>query len=546
MRYHDHLTSETSRRGVYLPLIRALVSIGGISILSALADLLFPLLLGLSIDRFLEADLGRETWVIFWGTLASLFLSPLLLFFTLKIEAAFLPQAISSVRHSAWLQQQNCSLYTDVAEIGQLRGSALTSLAVFVESDLSELVYILALTSLSFLFLAHQSPILASGAILAVLITAGATHLLSPRIQRAEQEYQEANGQFLRAFEVPSRRRREFFNPVFNGFFRSVIALHSRLLDQKFFGLLTTRAYFVPIYDITAAVVFTSALVFLFGQIDKSITAGEAVTLLLALEIFLGSIAKSGKLFSALYRFLTDLRVAQQGATDQLGVQATCEFKFHPEEHRDSGLIFENVSLRALDGRTLASNLNCTLKIGSVLALAGPNGSGKTTLLDVICGLTSTSMGSITYSPSFRSENGVPMVYYCSQESSLVPGGLIENIFLGTPPTHSRSELVRTVNEFFGPNFFPSVPESFEGWSNGEVGKLSKGQVQVITFLRAFFSNSPVLLLDEICSHIDDNRFECIVRCIRRLRPHGIVITATHRQKLIDAADQVLLLGSKG
>ena len=47
-------------------------------------------------------------------------------------------------------------------------------------------------------------------------------------------------------------------------------------------------------------------------------------------------------------------------------------------------------------GHQALSTVDLDINEGEILALLGPNGAGKTTLISIICGIVSSSSGSVT------------------------------------------------------------------------------------------------------------------------------------------------------
>jgi ABC-2 type transport system ATP-binding protein len=56
----------------------------------------------------------------------------------------------------------------------------------------------------------------------------------------------------------------------------------------------------------------------------------------------------------------------------------------------------ENLSKR-FDSGWVFRDLNISIQAGQKVAVTGPNGSGKSTLLNILCGLLSPSLGTVTY-----------------------------------------------------------------------------------------------------------------------------------------------------
>lgn len=135
---------------------------------------------------------------------------------------------------------------------------------------------------------------------------------------------------------------------------------------------------------------------------------------------------------------------------------------------------------------------------GQSYALTGPNGSGKSTLLQLIGGLLQPSEGKVRY---------------YAGEAVLAPENVFRCIALAAPYLDVIEEM--TALEFlrFHARFKPfragHDPESIlrrvglEGAAHKQIRYYSSGMKQRVKLAQAFFSDTPVLLLDEPTSNLD-------------------------------------------
>ncbi|RYY99256.1 MAG: ABC transporter ATP-binding protein [Chitinophagaceae bacterium] len=142
---------------------------------------------------------------------------------------------------------------------------------------------------------------------------------------------------------------------------------------------------------------------------------------------------------------------------------------------------------------------NLSFTTGEAYALTGPNGSGKSTLLQVIGGLMQPSEGKVAYHA-----DGKPVA----------AEDVFRHIALAAPYLEVIEEF--TVTEFleFHRRFKPlragiSVPEIIDRIGLGaaahkQVRHYSSGMKQRVKLAQAFFSDTPVLLLDEPTSNLDN------------------------------------------
>ncbi|MBS1615107.1 MAG: ABC transporter ATP-binding protein [Bacteroidetes bacterium] len=148
--------------------------------------------------------------------------------------------------------------------------------------------------------------------------------------------------------------------------------------------------------------------------------------------------------------------------------------------------VFRNRSLRFLPG--------------SSSALLGHNGSGKSTLLRILAGMQSASEGSISWTNA--------------QGNKLQPERLYEQISFCAPGMELPEELSMTELLNFHFRFKKPLPgldipsiialTGLESAARKPLVDFSSGMKQRVKLAQALFSNTPLLLLDEPCSNLDD------------------------------------------
>jgi ABC-type multidrug transport system ATPase subunit len=141
-------------------------------------------------------------------------------------------------------------------------------------------------------------------------------------------------------------------------------------------------------------------------------------------------------------------------------------------------------------------HLNYEFAAGNKYAITGPNGSGKSTLLQIIGGAISHNEGDIQYSISSTQ---------CSSEE------IYKHISIAAPYLELIEEM--TAKEFlhFHAQFKPlrlPIHEIIEAIGlqkaiNKQIRYYSSGMKQRLKLAQAFFSTTPILLLDEPTTNLD-------------------------------------------
>ncbi len=178
---------------------------------------------------------------------------------------------------------------------------------------------------------------------------------------------------------------------------------------------------------------------------------------------------------------------------------------------------------------------------GNVVVLTGRSGQGKSTFINLFMnGLTPTSgqrnLSAYEYSHlgSRFFEDSVALV---AQDIELFNISLRENILLGKDMDDET--LWSHLDEL---QLKPWAEELEHGLDTiiGEKGaKLSAGQKQRISILRAIVFDRPILVLDEPTSNLDSHTEEIVIAFIRKHSRGKTILIVTHRPALLALADEV-------
>ena len=129
-------------------------------------------------------------------------------------------------------------------------------------------------------------------------------------------------------------------------------------------------------------------------------------------------------------------------------------------------------------------------------AITGSNGSGKSTLLQVIAGAMLQSEGTVKYSNTISTSINEPYQQialaapYLELIEELTAGELLQFHAGFKPLSHSISHILESVN--------------LGNAASKQIRYYSSGMKQRLKLAQAFFSISPVLLLDEPTTNLDN------------------------------------------
>ena len=166
-------------------------------------------------------------------------------------------------------------------------------------------------------------------------------------------------------------------------------------------------------------------------------------------------------------------------------------------------------------------NIDYSFQPGKSYALLGPNGSGKSTLMQALSGILSLSEGQI----SFQENNSTIEV---------------EDVFNAVSFSAPYLELVEefTLQEMiaFHLQFKKPIQKQdiiallgFEKHKNRLIKVFSSGMKQRLKLALAFCSDTPILLLDEPCSNLDDQGIAWYQQLLQNYTANRLVIIASNQ-----------------
>jgi ABC-type multidrug transport system ATPase subunit len=171
-------------------------------------------------------------------------------------------------------------------------------------------------------------------------------------------------------------------------------------------------------------------------------------------------------------------------------------------------------------------------------AITGPNGSGKSTLLQVIAGATLHNEGTIEYN------NGEKLT---SNEQHYT------NISIAAPYLELIEEMTAKEMLSFHSKFKPLIQSlsigeilkivGLENAINKQLRYFSSGMKQRLKLAQAFFSNTPVLLLDEPTTNLDADGIALYQNLISNYTKDKLVIVSSNVKEEYGFCEEVIEIG---
>ena len=190
--------------------------------------------------------------------------------------------------------------------------------------------------------------------------------------------------------------------------------------------------------------------------------------------------------------------------------------------------------------KPILRNIDLTIEDGASLALLGANGAGKTTLLRILACLTRPNMGTCLvdgYDVTREAQTVRQIVGFVAHQPYLYEElTVMENLlFFGRMYNVANAQgrvhdLLRRVG--------------LERRQKERVGTLSRGQVQRLSWARAFLHTPRLLLLDEADTGLDQEGHTLVDELLREHRARGgTTLFTTHQpERAMELSSHVALL----
>ena len=183
----------------------------------------------------------------------------------------------------------------------------------------------------------------------------------------------------------------------------------------------------------------------------------------------------------------------------------------------------------------IVRRVDLTLSAGTSYTFVGPNGSGKSTLLQLLAGNLPATEGTLSYSLNGR---------------TLDPDTWFRQISVATPYLELVEELTLDELLVFHQTFKPFKPGLTPAtiadrlWLSSarhkEIKYFSSGMKQRVKLGLAFFSDVPVVILDEPTANLDRQGADWYHEQVRQLSPKQLLLIGSNQPDEYDFCPNVL------
>ena len=197
------------------------------------------------------------------------------------------------------------------------------------------------------------------------------------------------------------------------------------------------------------------------------------------------------------------------------------------------------------------NRLSVEIRKGEYVAFTGHSGCGKSTVLRLLMCVYRPDDGVRYYVDAEGHRRELTSVHrklfaYVPQGNCLMSGSVRDVVsFAAGEAAKDTGRLERALRIACADEFVSTLPDGPDTLLGESGTGLSEGQMQRLAIARAVFSESPILLLDEVTSALDETTEKRVLRNLRDMTDRTVIIV-THRPAVLEICDRELVFTENG
>ena len=524
----------------------------GTILLNSTLNLLGPLIIGYTIDRYVQHRQYHGV-LVFSAILLAMYLVGLFTsYFQTKLMGSIGQRMLFTLRNTIFTKLQALPVaFFHANKAGDLISRVnndTDKLNTFFSQSLMQFIGSIVTMTGAGIFLLIINPKLGSAALAPALFILVFTRLISPLIKKK-------NALNLKSVGGMSAEIQE---SLIN--FKVIIAFNRRDYFRKRFEEVNIRNYhsaigaglannlLLPVYGLFSGLAQLIVLAYGIYLISAgSFSVGLLVSYLAYVTYFYNPLRQLATLWSG-------FQIAMAGWDRIAKILALHSdltlFPAADESLSQSIIEFRNVFFKYEDSQEILHNVSLQLERGKTYAFVGPTGGGKTTAASLMSRLYDATSGTIllkgrdirSYDPSELAQ----IIGFILQEPFLFSGTVKDNILYGNPTFNNISdpEAEKLIHASDLDGLLGIFEKGLQTKINSGGENISLGQKQLIAFMRAVLRNPEVLILDEATANIDTVTEQLLEGILQRLPESTTRIIIAHRLNTIENADEIYFVNA--
>ena len=526
----------------------------GIILLNSTLNLLGPLLIGYTIDRYVEHKQYHGVLVVS-GILLTMYLMGLFTsYFQTKLMGSISQRMLFTLRNTIFSKLQSLPVaFFNANKAGDLISrinNDTDKINAFFSQSLMQFIGSIAtmVGAGIFLLLIHFK--LGAAALVPAVFILLFTKIVSPWVKKK-------NAVNLKSVGGMSAEIQESLNN-----FKVIIAFNRRDYFRKRFAEANQQNYttaigaglanniFLPVYSMFSGFAQLTVLAYGIYLISTgNFSIGLLVSYLAYTTYFYNPLRQLASLW-------TSFQVAMAGWDRvtkilSLNTDLVTIDNIITEKSSNAPLVeFRNVHFSYDGSKEILHNVSLKLERGKTYAFVGPTGGGKTTTASLIARLYDATTGTVLLNEkdirSYKPEERSKKIGFILQEPFLFTGSVKDNILYGNEPYKNYSD--EQMEEVIKNSNLQSLLTIFENGLQTKVSSggdnISLGQKQLIAFMRAVIRDPEVLILDEATANIDTMTEQLLEDILNKLPDTTTRIIIAHRLNTIENADEIFFVNA--
>lgn len=206
---------------------------------------------------------------------------------------------------------------------------------------------------------------------------------------------------------------------------------------------------------------------------------------------------------------------------------------------------FKNVNFAYNPNEPILQDFNLTIHPGESIGIVGATGSGKSSLVKLLQRFYDPDLGEITLDKKplrdYDLQSLRSVISVVGQDVYLFHGSILENLMF-VKPTATPDEVYEVCKIACIHDFILTLSEGYNTIVGERGQRLSGGQKQRISIARALLADSPILVLDEATSAVDNVTEANLQLNLQEILKNKTTLIIAHRLSTVINCDRILVL----
>ena len=530
---------------------RNLIMAGLAILLNSTLNLLGPLIIGHTIDKYVQTKQYQGV-LLFSGILLGMYLVALLTsYLQTKLMGGVGQRMLFTLRNAIFNKLQLLPVdFFNQNKAGDLISRVnndTDKLNQFFSQSLVQFIGSIATMTGAGIFLLLINIKLGAAALAPMAFILLFTTIVSPWVKRTNAKNLKSVGgmsaeiqESLNNFKVIiAFNRRDYFRQRFDGANRQnyKTAISAGLANN----------IFMPVYSLFSSIAQLTVLVYGIYLIGVDFSIGLLIAYLSYVTLFYNPLRQ----LAALWANFQTAMAAWDRISQILSMESNLVIHDNSIAEPSASLLeFRKVHFGYTEGQEILHNISFKLEQGKTYALVGPTGGGKTTTASLIARLYDPGKGVVlldgrdirSYDAAERSQK----IGFILQEPFLFTGTVRENILYGNTlyKNYTNEQMEQVIVDADLGRLLAIFENGLDTKVSSGGDSISLGQKQLIAFMRAVLRNPDLLILDEATANIDTITEQLLGEILNNLPAHTTRVIIAHRLNTIENADEIFFVNS--